>query len=75
MCDSGFDPGDDAAVVSAISGFARAEAAAAAGRLAAIHALMELRVTDEDECARWACDTWDACAAEIGAALSISSRR
>ncbi|WP_082949632.1 HNH endonuclease signature motif containing protein, partial [Mycobacterium sp. ACS4331] len=25
--------------------------------------------------ARWACDTWDACAAEIGAALSISSRR
>ncbi|WP_353612257.1 DUF222 domain-containing protein [Mycobacterium sp. ACS4331] len=62
-------------VVSAISAFARAEAAAAAHRLAAIHALMELRVCDDDERALWACDTWDACAAEIGAALGISGRK
>ncbi|ORV21557.1 hypothetical protein AWB99_26345, partial [Mycolicibacterium confluentis] len=30
---------------------------------------------DEDERALWACDTWDACAAEIGAALNISGRK
>ncbi len=75
MCELVFDAEDDVAVVSAISGFARAEAAAAAGRFAAIHALMEMRVTDDDERALWACDTWDACAAEIGASLNISGRR
>ena len=75
MCDTGFDSEDDVSVVSAISGFARAEAAAAAARLAAIHALMVLRVCDDDERALWVCDPWDACAAEIGAALGISGRK
>ncbi|CAJ1507041.1 HNH endonuclease signature motif containing protein [[Mycobacterium] burgundiense] len=75
MCESGFDPDDDTAVITAITDAARAEAAAAARRLAAIHALMDLRLLDDDERELWACDPWDAAAAEIGAALGLSQRR
>ncbi len=65
----------DAAVVDAIEAFARAEAAAAAGRLAAIAELMGRRLLDEDERQWWVCDCWDSAAAEVAAALGISHRR
>ncbi|WP_231992049.1 HNH endonuclease signature motif containing protein [Mycobacterium sp. ACS4331] len=63
------------AVVSAISVFARAEAAATAHRLAAIHALMELRLTPDDQRNYQPCDLWDATVAEVGAAMGISRRK
>lgn len=73
---------EDAAVVGAIGDWARAEAAAAARRLAAIAELVERRCPVDhldpdlvDQRSRWACDPWDATAAEVGAALGISSRR
>ena len=72
---------DDAAVVGAVEDWARAEAAAAARRPAAIGELVERRcpaVGDPDLVdprSRWVCDPWDATAAEVGAALGISTRR
>jgi hypothetical protein len=73
---------DDAVVVGAVGGWAQGEAAAAARRLAAIGELVARRCqTDEadpdvvDERSRWACDLWDATAAEVAAALGISARR
>lgn len=73
---------DDAALVGAIEGWAGGEAAAAARRLAAIGELVARRCgvveTDPDvvdERSRWACDPWDATAAEVAAALGISARR
>ncbi|NBP85979.1 MAG: DUF222 domain-containing protein, partial [Mycobacteriaceae bacterium] len=73
---------EDAAVVDAVEGWARGENAAAARRLAAIGELVARRCSAGgadpdvvDERARWACDPWDATAAEVGAALGISSRR
>jgi len=73
---------DDAQVVGAIEGWAGGEAAAAARRLAAIGELVARRCgvgeTDPDlvdERSRWACDPWDATAAEVAAALGISARR
>lgn len=75
-------PAGDAAVVDAVGGWARGENAAAARRLAAIGELVARRcpvgVDDPDvvdERVRWACDRWDAAAAEVGAALGISARR
>ena len=72
----------DAAVVGAVEGWARAEAAGAARRLAAIAELVERRCGPDDgdddggDGRRlWSCDWWDATAAEIGAALNISARR
>lgn len=72
----------DAAVVGAIGGWAVAEAGAAARRLAAIGELVARRCgvgeTDPDLVdprTRWACDLWDATAAEVAAALVISPRR
>ncbi|KAA0111957.1 HNH endonuclease signature motif containing protein [Mycolicibacterium sp. P1-5] len=73
---------DDAAVVGAVAGWARGEAAAEARRLASIAELVARRCAPDDEDpdevdgrARWACDRWDAVAAEVGAALGISARR
>ncbi len=72
---------DDPAVVDAVGGWARGEAAAAARRLAAIGELVARRCpTGEDPDlvdarTRWACDPWDATAAEVAAALGISARR
>lgn len=72
---------DDVAVVDAVGGWARAEAAAAARRLAAIGELVQRRCPSDgdpdlvDGRSRWACDPWDATAAELGAALGISARR
>jgi hypothetical protein len=70
-----FAGADDAAVVAAIEDGARAEAAAGARRLAAIGELKRRRVLDDDERARWACDWWDCAAAEVAAAMNISSRK
>jgi Domain of unknown function (DUF222) len=66
----------DAALIDELSGSARAEAATAARRFAAIAELTDRRCTSElaEEREYWACDAWDGCAAEIGAALMISHR-
>lgn len=72
---------DDAAVIDAVEGWARDEAAAAARRLAAIGELVARRCPTGadpdlvDPRSRWACDPWDATAAEVAAALGISARR
>ncbi len=65
---------DDAALVGAIEDCARAEAAAAARRLSAIAELTRRR-TASDQRANWACDEWDAAAAEVAAALGLSHGR
>jgi hypothetical protein len=75
MFDSEFAGVGDAEVVAAIADGARAEAAAAARRLAAIAELKRRRVLDDDERARWACDWWDSAAAEVAAAMNITSRK
>ncbi|BBX83110.1 HNH endonuclease signature motif containing protein [Mycolicibacterium aubagnense] len=64
----------DASVVDAISHSARVEARAASIRFAAIADLVALRVDDQGDRQWWACDGWDAAAAEVGAALGIGSR-
>ena len=68
---------DDATVVAAIEGWGRAEAAIAARRHAAVAELISRRCAgnEDDERSHWACDQWDAAAAEIGAALNLSPRR
>jgi len=63
---------DDAAVVAAITGWARAEAAASARRLAAIAELVHRRADGPVDRAQWSCDNWDAIAAEVAAAQGIS---
>jgi hypothetical protein len=72
--DAGLRSVSDVAVVAAIGDFARDEAQAAAGRLAAIGELVARRCTD-DERAQWACDEWDAAAAEVSAALGVTRGR
>jgi len=59
MFDTGLRSASDAAVVTAIEELARAEARAAARRVAAISELVRRRCGD-DERAYWACDPWDA---------------
>jgi hypothetical protein len=64
---------EDAAVIAAIDGWIRAEAAASARRLAAIAELVARRCSDEDgERWQWSCDYWDAAAAEVSAAERVS---
>ncbi|WP_131812773.1 DUF222 domain-containing protein, partial [Mycolicibacter heraklionensis] len=65
---------DDKALVTAISEWARVEAAAAARRLAAIGELVARRTRGVDAVnrSRWSCDYWDAAASEVGAAEQIS---
>ena len=74
MFDTGLRSASDAAVVTAIEDLAREEAKTAARRVAAISELVRRRCGD-DERAYWACDPWDAAAAEISAALGISRCR
>ncbi|CAJ1585100.1 HNH endonuclease signature motif containing protein [[Mycobacterium] wendilense] len=62
-----------AALVDAITGWSTAAAAADGRRLAAIAEFVTRRCTDEHP--DWACDDWDATAAEIAAALNISHGR
>lgn len=64
---------DDGALVAAIAGWARVEAAAAAHRLAAIGELVTRRTRgDGFDRSRWSCDNWDGAAAEVAAAEQIS---
>jgi hypothetical protein len=67
---------DDAALVDAITGWARLEAAAVASKLAAIAELTDRRCRSELATKRehWACDAWDSAAAEVAAAQSLSHR-
>jgi hypothetical protein len=71
-----FDGFDDAALITAIGDEARAEAAAAARRLAAIAELADRRCDSELGRSReyWACDAFDSVAAEVAAALTIGHR-
>ena len=64
---------DDATLVAAISGWARAAAASDAHKLEAIAELERRRCTDEHPL--WACDDWDATAAEVSAALNTGHGR
>ncbi len=66
----------DAALVESISACARAEAATAGRRLAAIAELATRRCGTElaRSRERWACDAWDSCAAEVATELTISHR-
>lgn len=73
---------DDAVVVGAIGDWERGASAAEARRLAAIGELVARRCSADDDDPdvvdqrlRWACDPWDATAAEVAAALGISARR
>ncbi|ORB63338.1 HNH endonuclease signature motif containing protein [Mycolicibacterium tusciae] len=75
MFESEFAGVDEATVVAAIADLTKAEAATSARRLAAIAELKRRRVGDEDERALWACDGWDCAAAEVAAAMNVSSRR
>ena len=63
----------DAALITGIQDWARATAAADARRLAGIAELVARRCTDEHP--DWACDDWDACAAEISCALTVGHGR
>ncbi len=74
MFDNGLRSASDAAVIEAIADLARQEARVAAKRVAAISEFVRRRCGDDDR-AYWACDDWDAAAAEIGAALQISRGR
>ncbi|WP_218014494.1 HNH endonuclease signature motif containing protein [Mycolicibacterium palauense] len=64
---------DDAAVITAITGWKRVAAAAEARKLAAIAELTRRREPAEHP--DWACDDWDATAAEIAAALNTGHGR
>lgn len=74
MFDDGLVSADDGAVVAAIEGWAVSEAKAAARRIAAVGELVRRRCGD-DARDRWACDSWDAAAAEVSAALGIPHGR
>ena len=63
---------DDAAVLAAITAWARAEAATSARRLAAIAEYVRRHAEGETLFAHWSCDNWDAMAAEVSAAQNIS---
>ena len=69
-----FGDASDAGLIAAVEEGARAEAAAAARRLAAIAELVRRRCADDDT-AGWACDAWDFAATEVATALGISHGR
>ncbi len=70
-----FDDFDDGALVAEIEGAARAEATAAARKLALIAELVHRRedAAIEDE-QHWVCDPWAAAASEVAAALHVGQR-
>jgi hypothetical protein len=70
-----FESALDAELVTTIAAQTRAAAAADARRLAAIAELVSRRLDfDDDEREHWACDFWDAVAAEVAAAMGIGRR-
>ena len=74
LFDDGLRSASDAAVVDAIEQWAREEAGAAARRLAAVAELVRRRCGDGEH-AYWACDSWDAAAAEVSAVLGTAHGR
>lgn len=66
---------DDHALVAAVAGWGRVEAAAAARRLAVIAELVERTTSGHGARSRWACDGWDATAAEVAAAAGSTRGR
>ncbi len=60
----------DTDLVAGIAGWARAATVAEARRSVAIAELVRRRCVDEHP--DWACDDWDACAAELACVLSVS---
>ncbi|OWL99191.1 hypothetical protein B7435_23005 [Mycolicibacterium peregrinum] len=70
-----FEGDSDAALIDKISGAARAESAAIAGRLAAIGALDSLREQELAESIFWTTDPFEEVSAEVSAALRISRGR
>ncbi|MUM28014.1 HNH endonuclease signature motif containing protein [Mycolicibacterium sp. CBMA 295] len=70
-----FDSLDRAALTAELENATRDEAAAAARRLRVIAEMVEREVAEQDdEALYWACDYWDAAAAEVGAAMNIGVR-
>ena len=65
----------EAQLVAAIGEWTQEEAAAAARRLAAIAELAGRRCYDAPLRSKWACDDWDAVAAQVGAAMGVSHRK
>ncbi|OBI22077.1 HNH endonuclease signature motif containing protein [Mycobacterium sp. E2497] len=63
---------ESAALLARVRDAGRAEARAAAERLAAVGDLLVLRCRDSGERPDWAADAWDAVAAQVGAALGCS---
>lgn len=70
----GLSSASDAALAAAVTGWARASAAAEARKLAVIAELVR-RHCAEDERRHWACDGWDATAAEVSCALAVGHGR
>lgn len=66
---------DERALIAAVAGWSRIEAAAAARRLAVIAELVDRRTSGEGTRSRWACDGWDATAAEVAAAAGSTRGR
>ncbi len=66
---------DDHTLVAAVAGWERVEAAAAARRLAVIAELVDRRTSAQGARSRWACDGWDATAAELAAAAGSTRGR
>ena len=72
MFDESWANATDADIVDAIGDAARAEAAAAARRLAAIAELVSRHAKGSTAHAHWSCDNWDAIAAQVAAIHNIS---
>lgn len=77
MFGSEFADVDTAALVAAIADSTRAEAEAAARRLAATAELIRRKVGNDDDEERQRCafDPWDSVAAEVAAAMTVGHRR
>ncbi|WP_342744298.1 hypothetical protein [Mycobacterium aquaticum] len=70
-----FEELGDAGLVAEIERETRAAAAADSRRLRLIAEMVNRRVAEQDdELLHWACDYWDAAAAEIAAAMGIAHR-
>ncbi len=72
---TGVADADDHQLVTAMAGWARVEAAAAAQRLAVIAEYTRRRLDDSDVCVRWMADGWDCAAGQIAAATAITPGR
>lgn len=62
----------DPALIAAMDTAARAEASAAARRLASIAELVVRHANGPTDSAHWSCDNWDFIASQVAAALTIS---